>query len=97
MPRPETTPLATTSRGATSRSCAVGRFADGRWVQDTVREVFVACFRAGGALKGVDDDRRGGFRAFFLGVLRGVARAVADRSLGRDSVLRGGRARDRLE
>ena len=42
-------------------------------VDDAVQEVFVECFREGGALGRLDPDR-GGFRAFLYGVVRNVAR-----------------------
>jgi RNA polymerase sigma-70 factor (ECF subfamily) len=41
---------------------------------DAVQEVFVECFREGGALEAVDSQRPGGFGAFFYGVMRNVAR-----------------------
>ena len=44
-------------------------------VDDTVQEVFVDCFREGGAL-GRADPERGGFKAFFYGVVRNVALRV---------------------
>lgn len=43
------------------------------WVDDAAQDVFVECFKAGGALDAADADR-GGFRAFFLAVVRNVAR-----------------------
>lgn len=45
----------------------------GQEVADAVQEVFVECFREGGALEKVDSDRPGGFRAFLYGVVRNVA------------------------
>jgi RNA polymerase sigma-70 factor (ECF subfamily) len=42
-------------------------------VEDAVQEVFVECFREGGALAGVRSDRPGGFRAFLYGVARNIA------------------------
>ena len=42
-------------------------------VEDAVQEVFLECFRSGGALERLDRDRAGGFRAFFYGVVRNVA------------------------
>lgn len=42
-------------------------------IDDAVQEVFVECFRDGGALSGVEQDRPGGFRAFLYGVCRNVA------------------------
>lgn len=43
------------------------------WVDDAAQDVFVECFKAGGALDSADAER-GGFRAFFLAVVRNVAR-----------------------
>lgn len=45
-----------------------------RDLDDTVQEVFVACFKPDGALKRVDSRQPGGFHAFFYGVVRNVAR-----------------------
>lgn len=42
-------------------------------IDDASQEVFVDCFRDGGALARVDPSRPGGFRAFFYGVIRNVA------------------------
>jgi RNA polymerase sigma-70 factor (ECF subfamily) len=42
-------------------------------VDDVVQEVFVQCFRQGGALSRADRARAGGFRAFLYGVVRNVA------------------------
>ena len=55
---------------------------DARWrgthlasdVDDAVQEVFVECFRAGGALEAVLAGRVPNFRAFFYGIIRNVAR-----------------------
>jgi RNA polymerase sigma-70 factor (ECF subfamily) len=43
-------------------------------VEDAAQEVFIDCFREGGALGRADPDRPGGFRAFLYGVVRNVAR-----------------------
>ncbi len=43
-------------------------------LDDAVQEVFVACFKAEGALERADSQQPGGFRAFFYGVVRNVAR-----------------------
>ena len=43
-------------------------------VDDAVNEVFLECFRLGGVLERADPARAGGFRAFFYGVVRNVAR-----------------------
>jgi len=42
-------------------------------LDDAVQEVFVDCFKCGGALDRVDAERPGGFRAFLYGVVRVVA------------------------
>ncbi len=42
-------------------------------LDDAVQEVFLECFKSGGALDRVAIDRAGGFRAFFYGVVRNVA------------------------
>src|SRR5262245_47455168 len=42
-------------------------------LDDAVQEVFVECFRGGGALARVEVGRAGGFRAFLYGVVRHVA------------------------
>jgi RNA polymerase sigma-70 factor (ECF subfamily) len=42
-------------------------------LDDTVQEVFVECFRAGGVLDRVEPGRPGGFRPFLYGVVRNVA------------------------
>ncbi len=54
-------------------------------VDDAIQEVFVEAFRDGGALGRVDPAFGGGFRAFFYGVVRNVAkRAEAGRGRRRD-------------
>ncbi len=53
---------------------------------DVIQEVFVETFRDGGALSRVDPSRPGGFRAFFYGVVRNVAKRAESRH---------GRRRDR--
>lgn len=50
-------------------------------VDDAVQEVFVECYRPGGALERVDPDRAGGFRAFLFGLTRNVARRFEERHL----------------
>lgn len=55
-------------------------------VEDAIQEVFVEAFRDGGVLQRVDPDSPGGFRAFFYGVVRNVARRAESRH---------GRRRDR--
>ena len=42
-------------------------------IDDAVQEVFVDCFRRGGALERTDSSAAGGFRAFLFGVVRLVA------------------------
>jgi RNA polymerase sigma factor (sigma-70 family) len=42
-------------------------------LDDAVQDVFIECFRRGGALARVEPDRLGGFRAFLYGVVRVVA------------------------
>jgi RNA polymerase sigma-70 factor (ECF subfamily) len=48
-------------------------------IDDAVQEVFVDCFREGGALGRAERDRLGGFRAYLFGVLRNVALRVETR------------------
>jgi RNA polymerase sigma factor (sigma-70 family) len=48
------------------------------WVDDAAQDVFVECFKAGGALDSADAER-GGFRAFFLAVVRNVARRYEEK------------------
>jgi RNA polymerase sigma-70 factor (ECF subfamily) len=48
-------------------------------VEDAVQEVFVKCFRQGGALERVEEGRPGGFRAFLYGLARNVARSFERR------------------
>ncbi len=56
-----------------------------RALDDAVQEVFVECFRRGGALDRVEPDRPGGFRAFLYGVVRVVAlRAESARVRGKE-------------
>ena len=45
-------------------------------VEDATQEVFLACFRQGGALERVDAERGVGFRAFLYGVARNIARQI---------------------
>jgi RNA polymerase sigma factor (sigma-70 family) len=42
-------------------------------VADGVQEVFLQCFKPGGALGRAEEDRPGGFRAFLYGITRNVA------------------------
>jgi RNA polymerase sigma-70 factor (ECF subfamily) len=48
-------------------------------LDDAVQEVFLECFRQGGALERVDPDWPGGFRAFLYGVARNIAMRVESR------------------
>jgi RNA polymerase sigma-70 factor (ECF subfamily) len=48
-------------------------------VDDAVQEVFVECFRTGGALEAAGAGRVPGFRAFLYGVIRNVARRFESR------------------
>lgn len=60
---------------------AVRAYLEKRWrstplsteIDDSVQEVFLDCFRQGGALERVDPGRSGGFRAFLYGITRNVA------------------------
>ena len=47
-----------------------------REIDDATQEVFLVCFREGGALVKVDPRRAGGFRAFLYGIVRNVARRI---------------------
>lgn len=47
-----------------------GRDAD---LEDAIQEVFLECFKEGGALQTAEPGRRGGFRGFLFGVVRNVA------------------------
>ena len=47
-------------------------------VEDAEAEVFLECFRIGSVLERADAARSGGFRAFFYGVIRNVARRFED-------------------
>jgi RNA polymerase sigma-70 factor (ECF subfamily) len=51
-------------------------------IDDAVQEVFLDCFRDGGALERAEPGRPGGFRAFLYGVVRNVA-FRAERGRGR--------------
>ncbi len=66
---------------------AVRAYLQSRWrgrpisheLEDTAQEIFVHCFRDGGALVRVDADRPGGFRAFLYGIVRKMALTVEAR------------------
>jgi RNA polymerase sigma-70 factor (ECF subfamily) len=51
-------------------------------VADATQEVFLQCFKPGGALEKTESDRPGGFRAFLYGVARNVA-LMTERSRSR--------------
>jgi RNA polymerase sigma-70 factor (ECF subfamily) len=48
-------------------------------IDDAVQEVFVDCFRPGGALQKAEAGRGSGFRGFLFGVIQNVARRVEER------------------
>lgn len=48
-------------------------------VDDAIQEVFLDCFKDGGALLRADPSRPGGFRAFLFGIARNAARHVETR------------------
>jgi RNA polymerase sigma-70 factor (ECF subfamily) len=54
-------------------------------LEDAAQEVFLDCFREGGALERVEPGRGGGFRAFLYGVVRNVARRF-ERDRGRQGL-----------
>ncbi len=63
-----------------------GRTPMSQEIDDAAQEVFVECFREGGALGKVDSQRGGGFRAFLYGVARNVAlRCEARRARNREN------------
>ncbi len=64
------------------------------FVEDAVQDVFLECFRAGGALATADADRPGGFRAFLFGVAQNVALRFEEKSRKRDE--REGHSLDRF-
>ncbi len=45
-------------------------------IEDTLQEVWLQCFREGGALERIDPNRDGGFRAFLYGIARREAQKV---------------------
>ena len=55
----------------------VARTPDG---DDALQEVFLECFKSGGALERVERRRAGGFRAFLYGVTRNVTRRIEERT-----------------
>ncbi len=54
-------------------------------VDDAVQDVFLACFRDGGALERADPELPGGFRAFLYGIVRNIARETERRSARRQA------------
>jgi RNA polymerase sigma-70 factor (ECF subfamily) len=48
-------------------------------IDDAVQEVFLECFRPGGALEHAGEGRGGGFRAYLYGLVRNVALRVEER------------------
>lgn len=48
-------------------------------LEDAVQEVFIECFREGGALQAVGDGRVPQFRAFLFGIVRNIARRFESR------------------
>jgi RNA polymerase sigma-70 factor (ECF subfamily) len=57
-------------------------------LDDAVQEVFVECFRQGGALEAAEAGRVPGFRAFLYGVVRNVARRFESRPVRAAAPLR---------
>jgi RNA polymerase sigma-70 factor (ECF subfamily) len=53
-----------------------------REIEDAMQEVFVECFKQGGVLSKADQERPGGFRAFFYGLVRNIARKIEERARG---------------
>jgi RNA polymerase sigma-70 factor (ECF subfamily) len=62
------------------------RFGPGQDLDDALQEVFLECFKKGGALEAVAPGRPGGFRAFLHGVTRKVAARYEERRLKRREV-----------
>jgi len=61
-----------------------------REIDDAAQEVFLDCFREGGAFSRVDPELGGGFRAFLYGVVRSVARRTEERIFRRAATEPGG-------
>ena len=57
-----------------------GRADSGRHLDDAMQDVFLECFKNGGALDRVESRRSGGFRAFLYGVTRNVTRRFEEKS-----------------
>ena len=66
-------------------------------LDDAVQEVFVDCFRDGGALERCESERPGGFRAFIFGVTRVVALRFERSGARRNGAFRDGVDLDRVE
>jgi RNA polymerase sigma-70 factor (ECF subfamily) len=49
-------------------------------IEDAIQEVFLECFKQGGVLGKADQEREGGFRAFFYGVVRNIALKYEERA-----------------
>lgn len=62
------------------------RSGPGQDLEDALQEVFLECFKEGGALETVAPGRPGGFRAFLHGVTRKVAARYDERRLRRREV-----------
>ena len=60
-----------------ARAYLAARWSRGQEIDDAVQDVFLACFEQGGVLQRADPER--GFRAFFYGVVRNVARRFEER------------------
>ena len=65
-------------------------------IDDAVQEVFIECFRGGGALETADPERPRGFRAFLNGVARNVALRF-ERARGRSRERTADRVSDNAE
>jgi RNA polymerase sigma-70 factor (ECF subfamily) len=63
-------------------------------LDDAVQEVFVECFRQGGALEAAGAGRVPSFRAFLYGVVRNVARRFESRPVGAAAPLRDSQANE---
>jgi RNA polymerase sigma-70 factor (ECF subfamily) len=59
-------------------------------IDDAAQDVFVECFKEGGALSRAEPGRKGGFRGFLYGVIRNVARRSEERWARRDKQVASG-------
>ncbi len=62
----------------------VRAYLQARWgkrpeIDDATQEIFLACFTSEGVLERADPNRSGGFQAYFLGVIRNIARRFEER------------------